>query len=78
MRIGELAAASGASVRSLRHYEASGLISASRTAAGQRVFDASAVERVRLVRQLLAAGLGVRAIADVLPCLLDPSRRPWR
>lgn len=73
MRIGELAEASGASIRSLRHYEANGLIAASRTPSGQRLFDAAAVGRVKLVRQLLKAGLGVRAIADVLPCLTEPA-----
>lgn len=73
VRIGELSARSGASVRSLRYYEECGLIAAERTASGQRQFREETVERVRLVRQLLAAGLGTTAIADVLPCLADPA-----
>jgi len=33
------------------------------------------VERVQVIRQLLAVGLGTTAIADVLPCLSDPSQQ---
>ncbi|MEO1060143.1 MAG: MerR family transcriptional regulator [Actinomycetota bacterium] len=69
MRIGELADRTGASVRSIRHYEARGLLDATRTDAGQRVFDESAVERVRTIRMLLAGGLNVRTIGELLPCL---------
>ena len=72
MRIGELSARTGASVRSIRHYEDRALITSARTLAGQRYFEQEAVERVQLIRQLLAAGLATRAIADVLPCLTDP------
>ncbi|HJB63379.1 MAG TPA: MerR family transcriptional regulator [Candidatus Microbacterium pullistercoris] len=72
MRIGELSRRTGASVRSLRYYEDCGLIEARRSASGQRHYDESAVERVALVRQLLTAGLGTTAIADVLPCMAQP------
>ncbi|GAB3754167.1 MerR family transcriptional regulator [Microlunatus parietis] len=75
MRIGELATRTGASVRSIRYYESQGLLEANRTSSGQRVFDARAVERVALIRRLLDAGLGSRAILDVLPCLTDPTLR---
>lgn len=73
MRIGELSTRSGASVRSLRYYEECGLIAAERTASGQRRFGDETIERVRLVRRLLAAGLGTSAIAEVLPCLAEPA-----
>lgn len=72
MRIGELARSTGASVRSLRYYDARGLLSPARSVSGQRHFDDSDVARVTLVRQLLAAGLGTAAIADVLPCMVEP------
>jgi len=52
MRIGDLAAATGVSVRSLRYYEEQGLLTASRTASGQRIYTDAAVERVQLVQLL--------------------------
>jgi DNA-binding transcriptional MerR regulator len=72
VRIGELSRASGASVRSLRHYEERGLIESVRSASGQRTFDDSTIHRVIEIRRLLAVGLGTAAIRDVLPCLADP------
>ncbi|WP_144761077.1 MerR family transcriptional regulator [Curtobacterium sp. 9128] len=69
MRIGDLAAAAGVSVRSLRYYEEQGLLTATRTASGQRTYGDQAVERVRLVQQLYAAGLASRSIARLLPCV---------
>jgi DNA-binding transcriptional MerR regulator len=64
VRIGELAERSGASVRSLRHYEKAGLVEARRDGNGYRVFDAGAVECVRRVRGLLDAGF---TISEILP-----------
>ncbi len=73
MRVGELAERAGVSVRSLRYYEACGLIDAGRSSGGQRVYDDAVIERVAIIRRLLDAGLGTRAIADVLPCMAEPS-----
>lgn len=72
MRIGELAGRSGASVRSLRYYEQQGLLHPRRTAGSQRVYDDEAVERVVLIRRLMAAALSTTVIADVLPCIDAP------
>ncbi|WIE75626.1 MerR family transcriptional regulator [Curtobacterium sp. MCSS17_007] len=69
MRIGDLAAATGASVRSLRYYEEQGLLTAERTAGGQRSYADASVERVQLVQQLFAAGLPSRTIVQLLPCV---------
>jgi DNA-binding transcriptional MerR regulator len=69
MRIGDLAARAGVSVRSLRYYEEQGLLAAARTASGQRTYDQAAVDRVRLVQQLYAAGLSSRTIAQLMPCV---------
>ena len=78
MRIGELAAATGASARSLRYYEEQGLLASERSSGGQRHYPASAVERVLLIQSLLAAGLNSTTILDVLPCITDEaSRTPW-
>ena len=69
MRIGEVATAAGVSTRALRYYEEHGLLSALRSPTGQRHYPHGAVERVRLIQQLYAAGLGSRAIAKLLPCV---------
>jgi DNA-binding transcriptional MerR regulator len=73
MRIGELAAQTGASVRALRYYEEQGLLSAQRTSSAQRVYAADSVERVRLLRRLYNAGLTSKTIASLLPCVDTPS-----
>ena len=69
MRIGEVAAAAGVSTRALRYYEERDLLLAERTAGGQRTYSEAAVDRVRLIQQLYAAGLSSRVIADLLPCV---------
>jgi DNA-binding transcriptional MerR regulator len=69
LRIGQLAERSGVSVRALRYYEEQGLLEASRTPAGQRVYPESAVEKVRFFQELYAAGLTSRNIAGLLPCI---------
>lgn len=69
MRIGELASATGTSVRSLRHYERAGLIWSERAANGYRVFDARMVPRVRNIRYLLDVGLVLADVRVFLPCL---------
>lgn len=69
MRIGEVADRAGVSVRSLRYYEEQGLLHADRTSAGQRTYGDDAVERVRLLQSLYAAGLPSRTIAQLLPCV---------
>jgi DNA-binding transcriptional MerR regulator len=69
MRIGELADQAGVSVRALRYYEEQGLLTAARSASGQRHYPAPAIDRVRLIQNLYAAGLASRTIADLLPCV---------
>ncbi|MCX5194773.1 MerR family transcriptional regulator [Streptomyces sp. NBC_00249] len=69
MLIGELAQATGTTVRALRHYEQSGLISSSRAANGYRVYEDGAATRVGNIRTLLDAGLTLADVAVFLPCL---------
>lgn len=65
--IGELAAAAGVSVRTIRHYEAEGLLApTARTAAGYRRFDADAAGRLYRVVALRSLGLGVAEVRDLL------------
>ncbi|GAA2086554.1 MerR family transcriptional regulator [Streptomyces albiaxialis] len=73
MRIGELAARTGVSVRSLRYYEEQGLLASSRSASGQRHYTDAVAERVALIQRLYAAGLSSRTIAELLPCVESPS-----
>ncbi|SFW78712.1 MerR family transcriptional regulator [Amycolatopsis australiensis] len=74
MRIGELAARTGASVRSLRYYEQQGLLTSTRSAGGQRTYTESEVERVGFIQRMFAAGLTSRTIAELLPCVDSPGR----
>jgi len=75
VRIGELAARAGVSVRALRYYEEQGLLPARRSPRGQRLYTEAAVDRVRLIRKLYAAGLSSRTAAELLPCCTTPKSR---
>lgn len=78
VRIGDLAARTGASARSIRYYEEQGLLGSVRTASGQRTYPESAVDRVLLIRRLFDAGISSRTMYNLLPCMTDPSiRTPW-
>ena len=81
MRIGEAAAASGTSVRSLRFYEDEGLIVPGRLGNGYRDFCRSTIDRVVVIRTLLEAGLPVRLVREALDDFLavrdeGAARRP--
>jgi DNA-binding transcriptional MerR regulator len=73
MRIGELAARAGVSVRSLRYYEEQGLLTSTRTPSGQRQYTEEDVDRVRFIQDLYAADLSSRTIAELMPCREAPS-----
>src|ERR671921_1003704 len=67
VRIGQLAAQTGYSVRTIRFYEQSGLLpTPPRTPAGYRSYDQDAVTRLRFVRSAQALGLSLAEIAEVL------------
>lgn len=74
LRVGDLAARTGASPRMLRYYENQGLIEAERSSSGQRLFAPSVADQVRHIRMLLRAGLPLRAISELLDCIHDPER----
>lgn len=69
MRIGELARQTGASARSLRHYEWAGLLDSRREGNGYRSFSLEDVERVGNIRALLDAGLDLEDARLLYPCL---------
>jgi DNA-binding transcriptional MerR regulator len=69
MLIGELAERAGTSARTLRYYEAHGLVRAQRTANGYRVYDDAELRVVREIRALLAVGFGLDDIRPFVACL---------
>ncbi|MFI5912560.1 MerR family transcriptional regulator [Dactylosporangium sp. NPDC051541] len=69
MRIGDVAQATGVSVRALRYYDEQGLLAPVRSLSGQRQYADGAVERVHLIQTLFAAGLSSRSILSLLPCV---------
>lgn len=73
MKIGELAKRTGVSVRALRYYEEKGVLQPDRTPSGYRLFDDPDVQTVAHIRTLLAAGLGMDLIGEILSCMSDDS-----
>lgn len=69
--IGELAKRTLCSVRVIRHYEQSGLLSSIRAGNGYRHFDEAAVEHVLRIRVLLRNGFNLDEIRPVA-LMLDP------
>lgn len=70
-KVGELAAASGLTVRTLHYYEEIGLLVASgRTASGHRLYDDADVERLYRICLLRRLGL---ALTEVGQALDDPA-----
>lgn len=67
MTIGQLAARTGLSVRTLRFYADAGVLpETGRTESGYRLFGADAVARARLVRTLRELGVGLDDVKRVL------------
>lgn len=69
MRIGELAARTGVTPRSLRYYEKHGLLHVERSANGWRVYREAAVPRVRKIAEMLDNGLTIEGIRELAACL---------
>lgn len=75
MRIGELAAATGETVKTLRFWEEQGLLQAERSESGYRYFAARMAERSRFIRQAQALGFTLGEIHGILE-LRDEGLRP--
>ena len=69
MLIGELAERAGTSARTLRYYEAHGLVRAQRGANGYRRYDEAELRVVHEIRALLAVGFGLDDIRPFVACL---------
>ena len=70
MRIRDLAAQVGTSTRTLRYYEAQGLLPAGRSANGYRFYDEHHVRVVREIRSLQAIGFSLEDVRPFVECLL--------
>lgn len=67
MRIGELAAQSGVSAKTLRFWESAGLLAdPARTPSGYRDYDPKVLDRLSFIRHGQAAGLTLAEIRQVL------------
>ncbi|KXP09861.1 MerR family transcriptional regulator [Tsukamurella pulmonis] len=64
--IGDVAARTGASVKTIRFWSDEGLVPTVRSAAGYRLYDADSVARLELVRTLRELGLDVKTVRAVL------------
>ncbi|MFE2943818.1 MerR family transcriptional regulator [Streptomyces sp. NPDC059255] len=65
MRIGKLSELTGVSVRSLRYYGETGLLSVRRGSGGHRIYDPADVAQVRFIQALLAVGFSTRDIGEI-------------
>jgi DNA-binding transcriptional MerR regulator len=67
IQVGELAKRAGMTVRTLHHYEQTGLLTPSaRSEAGYRLYNLSAVQRLHMIKALAQAGLELATIKDYL------------
>ncbi|MDX6315687.1 MAG: hypothetical protein QOF44_5151 [Streptomyces sp.] len=73
MRIGQAAADAGLTPRALRYYEERGLLETRRTSAGYREYGPDDVARLRVVRELLEAGLTIADVRAIVPQLRPPA-----
>ena len=78
MRIGELAGTASVPAKTIRYYEAIGLLPApERRPNGYREYDDSAGERLRFVKAAQAVGFTLAEIGDILS-LRDRGEEPCR
>jgi DNA-binding transcriptional MerR regulator len=75
MQIGQTAQKAGVSKQSLQYYLMVGLLEPTRiTPSGRRMFDAAAVERIRLIQKLNKSGYPLRAIRELFMERQEPKR----
>ncbi len=80
LTVGELAQRSGFAASAIRFYEKAGLITASRTAGGQRRFQRNVLRRLAFIRAARNVGLTLEEVAAALAKLPDgrtPTRTDW-
>lgn len=70
LSIGDLAKSTGASIRSIRHYDEQGLLASTRSDNGYRMFSTLALTQVRQLRRFLDAGFNLAEIKGFPECML--------
>lgn len=70
LSIGELSRRTGASVRSIRHYDEHGLLASVRASNGYRIFPAKALTQVRQIQRMIASGFTIDDIRGFPDCML--------
>ncbi len=75
MNIGQAAAATGMTAKSIRYYESVGLIAAAdRRTNNYRDYDARAIAELRFIQRARSLGFPVKDVADLLALWRDRSR----
>ena len=80
LTVGQIARRSGFAESAVRYYERLGLLSATRTAGGQRRFERSTLRRLAFIRAARNIGLSLDEVAAALgslPAGRAPTRQDW-
>ena len=77
-KVGELAQATGLTIRTLHHWDETGLVSPRRTMAGHRIYTGADVTRLYQVLALRQMGLGLGQIAALLAGHAPPPKQTLR
>lgn len=80
LSMGEITRRSGFAASAIRYYEAEGLITAHRSAGGQRQFERSVLRRLGFIRAASNVGLTIEEIREELAQLPDhrnPTKADW-
>ncbi|MCC8393830.1 MerR family transcriptional regulator [Paraburkholderia sp. MMS20-SJTR3] len=70
LTIGQLSRLTGASVRSIRHYDEHGLLASERASNGYRMFPDKAVTQVKQIQRMIATGFTIDDIRAFPDCML--------
>lgn len=70
LAIGQLSRLTGASVRSIRHYDGHGLLASVRASNGYRMFAEKSVTQIKQIPRMIATGFTIDDIRGFPDCML--------